>query len=233
MFKISIAATFLLSVFCGLLYGQKVNNISAKFERAIVDNSGRKITRGNIYYIAPQRIILHVEDPVKQHMLIANDTLLIYYPEENRAFRFLGENPFVMPLLYAFIGFFKEDYGLPKAGYKLDKSERKGDTLVVFWTLPKAAEDVLGKIAIGKTKETVVFIEVRDKDDHLRMRTDFKDYRKYSRGYFPSTVLSEQYFDDNRISESINFTNPEFDVELPKELIDFEIPDSLKIIETK
>jgi outer membrane lipoprotein-sorting protein len=215
------------------LYGLKIENISTHFERTIDDGSSRRITSGMIYYIANQRTLIFVDKPVEQRMLISGDTLLIYYPNENQAFRFIGENPFVMPMIYPFVGIYKDDYGLSESGYKIDSSIVRTDTLIIYWNMPKVGNIMPGKVIIARTKSSTAFIEIRDKNNKLQMRTEFREYHKYAGAYFPSLVLSEQYQGKGKVTETIRLENPEFGGALPESAIDFKIPDNLKIIESR
>lgn len=53
--------------------------------------------------------------------------LLIYYPEERRAFRFISRNRLMIPFAQSFIGLVREDSGLSGAGFFLLEKGENGE----------------------------------------------------------------------------------------------------------
>ena len=137
---------------------QKLDTISLKFERKVVQNGSTEMVTGIAYYQAPQRVFIEVQDPVNQIMLIDGGVMLIYYPVEKKAFRIKAKGAIPMPFVQGILSVMKDDYGLTEMGYKLARHEKKGDTLYTYWDPPRELES-LGEFVLGTVDGVLVYAE--------------------------------------------------------------------------
>jgi hypothetical protein len=77
-----------------------------------VRNDGEQPVRGTLYFQAPERVLIRVSEPTLQWSEFSGHTLLIYYPAEQRAFRFISRNRLLIPFARSFLGFLRPDFGL-------------------------------------------------------------------------------------------------------------------------
>ena len=225
---------FMLFPFCpDGVYGQILKNMSVAFTRTITKEASEEAVKGFIYYQAPKKIVLKVIEPVKQWMVFEGKTMLIYYPNEHRAFRFTSENPFAVPFFQAFTGAVREDFGLSEAGFTLFRNEMRGDTLFTYWEPPKQAKKFLGNTVTGLAKDRLVFMEVQDAEGKRLVRTTYHKHVKHGEAFFPLEVVSVQHQENGSVVEKIAYANPQFDVALPQEVMNFRIPMDAEVTEIK
>lgn len=232
----SVIILFILCSFCpDSVYTQTVRNISVKFTQTIIKEASNEVVKGNIYYQSQpsERTILKITEPITQWMVIEEKVMLIYYPNEQKAFRFTSENPFSLPFFQAFIGVVKDDFGLSEAGFTLARSEIKKDMLLTYWEPPKQAKKVLGNTIIGLRKDKLVFVEVQDAKGRKLAKTTYHNHFQYGERFFPLEVTSVQYQKDSSIVEKVVYTNPQFNVAFPQEVVDFKVPKGIKIKEIR
>ncbi len=201
---------------------QTPESVIVAFERAVVTGSAVDTTRGTIYFRAPARTVVTVTYPVHQWMSFDPAAMIIYYPEENRAFRFTSDNPFTLPFFQAFLALAKDDISLLESGFTLIKSEIRGDTLLTRWGPPETAKKQVGPALVRHVKNRLIAMEVHDTDGKAISRTTYGNHLEYHGMYFPLEIVSEYLTDQYR--EKIVYHHPQFDSKLPAEIIDFQLP---------
>jgi len=114
----------------------------------------------------PLWIYMDVQRPVRQVFTYRADTLLIYYPEENRGFLVYPSTPLDLPLMKVLWPLGISELGLlEKFGYRLTGTSSSAGVVSSTWscrgsTLTVTAEDGLMtgvKMQARKTTRTVVF----------------------------------------------------------------------------
>jgi len=220
----------MLFAFCpDRVYGQIVKNMSVGFTRTITKEASEEAVKGYIYYQAPEKTVVKVIEPVKQWVVFEGNTMLIYYPKEQKAFRFKSENPFSLPFFQAFLGVAKDAFGLSEAGFTLFGNEMKEDTLITYWEPPKQAKKVLGNTITGLAKDRLVFMEVQDANGKRLVMTTYHNHFQHGEAFFPLEIVSVKYQENNSIIETIVYYNPHFDVAFPREVMNFKIPADTEI----
>lgn len=210
---------------------QILNNIAVDFTRIITKDSSNEVVKGIIYYQADKRTILNVTEPLYQWMIFEDSIMLIYYPNEEKAFRFRSKNPFSLPFFQAFVGVIRNDFGLSEAGFSLAKSEIKGETLLSYWEPPKQLKKLFSNAIIGQTKDKLVFVEMQDPKGKKMMKTTYRNHFQYGKTFFPLEITSVIYQKGSSTVEKIVYANPQFNVPLPQEVVNFEIPANVEIKE--
>lgn len=228
----SVIILFILCSFCpDSVYAQTVKSISVEFTQTITKKASNEVVKGNIYYQSQpsERTILKITEPITQWMVIEDKVMLIYYPNEQKAFRFTSENPFSLPFFQTFIGVVKDDFGLSEAGFKLIRHEVKKDMLLTYWEPPKKAKKILGDTTLGMVKDRLVFMKVQDTKGKRLAKTTYRNHFQYGERFFPLEVISVQYQKDSSIVEKVVYANPQFNLALPQEVLSFKIPLDVEI----
>ncbi len=224
-----------LLVFCSFcsvsIHAQIVKSISVGFTRTIIKNEHKEVVKGNIYYqnLSSERVVLRVTEPISQWMVLEGKTMLIYYPNEQKAFQFSSENPFSLPFFQTFNGIGKDDLGLSEAGFKLVRHEVKENILLTYWQPPKQAKKVLGNTIIGMRKDRLVFVEVQNARGKRLVKTTYHNHFQYGDRFFPLEVVSTHYQKNSSIVEKIVYANPQFNVVLPQEVLNFKVPLDIEV----
>ena len=88
---------------------QKLDTIYLEFERKAVQGDTTEAVNGVAYYQSPGKVLIEVQEPVNQIMLINGSEMLIYYPVEKKAFRIKAKVPLPMPFVQSILSVFFDD----------------------------------------------------------------------------------------------------------------------------
>lgn len=215
------------------VYGQIGRTMAVEYTRAITEGRTAEVVKGKLFYQEPKRIVIKVTDPINQWMVLEDNKMLIYYPNEQKAFRFSSKPPFSLPIFQAFVGSIKNDLGLSGAGFKLVRHEVIGDTLLTYWAPPDKIKKIMGNTTVGQIKDVFSFIEVHNAKGEKLAKTTFNNHLKYNDTYFPMEITSISYQEKDSIIEKVTYSNPQFNVPLPQNITNFTLPTNVKIKEVE
>lgn len=211
--------------------GSVLSTAVADFQRECSDGPGTERISGIVYYQGPEKVLVQVQRPVNQIMVVTGNRLIIYYPDDNRAFRITSRGPVSLPFAQIFTSIAKEDYGLSDLGYVLANSEFRGDTLFTYWHPPVRAKNLLGESVLGEVYEKLVYVETRGPKGQLMSRSRLSEHLDLQGLYFPGEVLTEVHADFGISTERTVYENVELNVDLPEWVTGFSIPDSADVKE--
>lgn len=227
---------FLILLFAlnSVAYGtEKLDTISLKFERKVVQDDSTEIVKGIAYYQAPLKVFIEVNEPVKQIMVVDGEVMLIYYPVEQKAFRIKAKGLIPMPFIQNILSIMKDDYGLTETGYTLTKHERKGDTLYTYWTPPRKLKKYLGKFILGTADGVLVYAEAKNPKGKTAAKSFYKKHIELAGKQFPLEVRSEIFGGPKRTEEFVTYSEVEFNISLPDRVTSFKLPDSVPVDEVE
>lgn len=208
-------------------------NLVVNIERTVRSENKAETVKGLIFYQPPDDILLHVTEPVNQWIRFRDQSLLIYYPEHKQAFRILGNAPFTLLFFQAFVGVMQEGLGLTEMGFTLSRSEIRNDTLITYWLPPEKAKRMLGPVLIGMINDRISFMEVRNGKGKIIGRLNYGDYRKVSDVWLPLKISAFRVWGRDTTFETVTYSNPRMNVNLPQEVIDFKIPEDTEVREVR
>lgn len=212
---------------------QKLETISLKFERKVVQTNVNEIVKGIAYYQTPGRVFIEVLDPVKQIMLINGDVMHIYYPIEKKAFRIKAQGPIPMPFVQSILSAMKDDYGLTELGYTLDKHEKKDKTLYTYWKPPDKLKKHLGIFVLGTIDGVLVYAEARKPKEKAVAKSFYSKHIELAGKQFPLEVRSEIVEGKSHTEEFVSYSDVKVNISLPEEVTNFKIPDSIPVKEVQ
>jgi hypothetical protein len=224
------AAFLLLTLPIITVYSQTLKTINLEFTRTTEYENTKEIVKGNIYYDGTKTTVKTIE-PLSQWMILEENKILLYYPDEEQAIRIKSKNPTNLPFFQTFVGVVKEDYGLSELGFKLEESEIKGDTLFFYWSPPENAQKFLSQITLALENNKIVFTEVKDPHGKTAGKIIYENHFLYGTTNFPLEITTIKYSKTDTIIEKIVYSNPVFDKPLPPQVVNFNIPKEIKIKE--
>lgn len=189
-----------------------------------------EVVRGNLYLLAGPVVLFQVSSPVNQLMWVRRDTTDIYYPEERKLFRIISSD--TLPRHHSTISQlfnFDFEYQLHAAGFKVTKSENKGDTLLLHWKNPEVRAST--EIVTGSIGENFVLYRTSGRGWSLEVK--LWDYRNIDGKRYPHLMRSKLKKGKLTRIEELRLKEVEVDVALPSYLADFKIPKDaeVKIVE--
>lgn len=217
------------------LFCQVIETISVEFIREYKEDKKTEIIKGIINYQAPSKTFIKVTYPINQWMILNEMEMVIYYPDEKKAFRITTNisNAFSMPFFQAFLGVIKDDFGLSELGYSMYSYKVKDSVLTSCWNPPKNLSKLLGNIILEYTENKIINVELLNPKGKILSRSSYRNHILYGATYFPLEVCTTKNFISCSSIEKIIFKNPLFNSPLPKEVIGFKIPSDISVKEIK
>jgi outer membrane lipoprotein-sorting protein len=215
------------------IHAEAMQTLIIDFDRQLVEIDNREQASGTIYYLPPHKLTVVVDEPIHQWMLFGKKRLEIYYPDEQKAFRFNSAYPFQLSFFEAFIGVLSKDYGLSDLGYVLVHRSVTGDTITTTWKPPKPLAKALGEFILVYEKDKIIRAESKKVDGTITSRCTFGNHFEFKDIFFPFEITTIRFFESDSTVESILFSNPEFNGELPQHIIYFTIPSDAAIEESE
>ncbi len=225
--------TYLL---CTALHAAPLKTLSLDFTRELTENDKKETITGTLHYdVNAARVVVEVKEPLKQIMVVQAEVLEIYYPIENQAFRFIAKGRIPLPFVESIIQSTQAEHGLTAIGYSLDRHEIADGVLYTYWIPPKKAKDKLGAVILGSRNGKIISAEVKTPDGKLNAKSYYRNHTKLGDNYIPMEVTSSLYGPESEVLEHeyVVYSNPQLNPQPPPPILQFEIPKSAKVKETK
>lgn len=232
-FSIALLLTFLI---VHALHAAPLKTLSLDFKRELTENDKTERTAGTLHYDAEAaRVIVEVTEPLKQIMIVKGKVVEIYYPVENRAFRFTFEGRIPLPFVESILQSTQAEYGLTTIGYSLDRHEIADDVLYTYWTPPEKAKDKLGTVILGSRDGRLISVEVKTPDGQLAAKSLYRNHTKLGNSHIPMDVAFSLYSRKSEVLEyeRVIYSNPQLNAQPPNPTLQFEIPKSVTVKEVK
>lgn len=228
----SITRTILvLLVLGGLEYShcQIIKTVSVEFERELTKNEKVEKNEGRLYYQGSGMTVVRIKEPVDQWVIYEKNDMTIFYPEEKRAFRIMFKFPVSVPFFQALIGVTQEDFGLIDLGYVMSRYEREGTKLLAIWAPPQGASKYLGEFSLEYQDNKLISSEVKDPKGKTISKSIYRNHIRFGFYFVPMEIFTIHYSNSHRSSELVRFKNPNFNTPLPEEIVNFKIPNNIKM----
>ena len=231
-FIILLLACLLVDV----LYAVPLKTLSLEFTRELTENGETENIAGTLHYdVKAARVVVEVTQPVQQIMVVKDNVLEIYYPVEKQAFRFISEGRVPLPFVESIIQTTQAEYGLTAIGYTLDKHDVVEEVLYTYWKPPEKAKGTLGSVILGMHNDRLISAEIKNPAGYIIGRSRYENHSKIGIHYIPMTVTSSTYNAKSEViqHEQIIYNNPEVNSKTPNPMLNFTIPESVEVKESK
>jgi outer membrane lipoprotein-sorting protein len=212
---------------------QSLITLRAEFVRTTRDGSTTETVKGTLFYLPPARVILRVREPVSQWIVFETGSMLIWYPQAAKAFRFSERLPSVYGFASTFVGVPRADFGLANAGFTLVGSESRDGALLTRWKPPAGLARSIGTATIGSRDRSPYMLEVTDTGGKFLARVSYTSFVFYGSLSIPSHIELVQMERGALVSEEVVYSGHEFNVELPAEVVGFRLPAGVTLEETE
>ena len=232
-FPIVLLLMFLVA---SALHAAPLKTLSLDFTRELTENGKTEHIAGTLHYdVKAARVVVEVTKPVKQIMVAKDNVLEIYYPVEEQAFRFISEGRVPLPFVESIIQTTQAEYGLTAIGYTLDKHDVVEEVLYTYWKPPETAKDTLGSVILGMHNDRLISAEIKNPEGYMIGRSRYQNHSKIGINYIPMAVTSSTYNAKSEViqREEIIYSNPEVNAKTPNPMLNFTIPESVEVKESK
>lgn len=226
----------LIFFFVEVLSAAQLKTLSLAFTRELTENGKTENIAGTLHYdVKAARVVVEVAKPVKQIMVVKDNVLELYYPVEKQAFRFISEGRVPLPFVESIIQTTQAEYGLTAIGYTLDKHAVVEEVLYTYWKPPEKAKDTLGSVILGMHNDRLISAEIKNPEGYIIGRSRYQNHSKIGINYIPMTVTSSTYNAKSEViqHEQIDYSNPEVNTKAPNPMLNFTIPESVEVKESK
>ena len=103
--NLHVSMAFLLAFLnVDVLYAVPLEALSLDFTRDVTENEKMERIVGTLHYDTKSaRVVVEVNEPLKQIMVVKDKVLEIYYPVEKQAFRFISQGRIPLPFVESII----------------------------------------------------------------------------------------------------------------------------------
>jgi outer membrane lipoprotein-sorting protein len=210
--------------------GEIFKTFVAEFIREYSTQSKQETLKGKLFYEADSgKLLIEVDTPIHQWMILQGNETLIYYPETMLAFRIRSKAEAVMPFFKVILGCLKEDFGLSQQGYALAHYEKKGNVLLSTWSPPPQLSKLIGKAVLEYQANKIMRIEYQTPDGKLLSQAIFHQHVFFSGSYFPLEVSISYKTNQDSRAEKVVYVHPQFNAPLPGDVREFKIPAGAKV----
>ena len=219
---------------CTTLHAAPLKILSLDFTRELTEGDKKETTTGTLHYDVKQaRVVIEVTEPLKQIMVVQDKVLVIYYPVEKQAFRFIAKGRIPLPFVESIIQSTQAEHGLTAVGYSLDRHEIADDVLYTYWTPPKKVKDKLGTVILGSRDGKLISAEAKTSDGKLNAKSFYRKHTKLGDSHIPMEITSSLYGPKSEVleRERVVYSNPQLNPQPPVPILQFEIPKSVKVKE--
>lgn len=210
-----------------------VDNITTEFERNLKQGTNEETIEGVVYYQFPEKVIASIQKPLKQLISFDSTDIIIYYPVDSIAFKFISPYPVSFSFFETFVNILKEDFGVCDRGYTLKKHQTKKDTLITYWNPPSVLLKTASELKLVYVKNKIIYSELKNKEGETFLEAEYKDHLNYGEYYFPREINTKLKTEQYTILEKITYKNITFNDTLPKEIVNFTIPEGVEIEEIR
>jgi outer membrane lipoprotein-sorting protein len=201
--------------------------IGGNFEKVYIEGKRVERVKGIFIYEVPHYFFIKVDSPLTQIVYPKEDTLYVYYPEDNVCFKLLfSKLNFPLGMNYIFFQFMEGDTLFEKMNLLLIRKGIKNDTVITEWS---SQEKIKRSYLLKKYKNKLLRIKIKgsEKDNIDVFLKDYKELKENI--YFPSFIkISYRTFFRN-YEEKIKYTNLYLNKTLPDSIKKFKIPEETKI----
>lgn len=193
--------------------------------KAYIGDSLINESKGITIFDEKLNIYINIKKPIQQKFFYKGDTLILYYPNEGKAFYFSRYNPMNFSITQVVIGS-RENFDLSLYGYRFLMKKKVADTLNTYWVpeKDKSGSMIHFKILEGRLKS--IFVE---KGDSILLKTEYKNYVSKDEWSVPSKIVSYSYISSPETKEYVELSNIKFISAFPESLRNIKLPEGIKI----
>ncbi len=225
------ATFFFFFVTLSVINASTQNALRMDFIRYTSENGRVDTVRGQLWHYSSRHVALIVAHPLEQWMFLDSNHMILYYPKEKKAFRFVSKREFAMPFFQAFLSAREGRTALPEMGFTLKQNLEKGDTLYSLWEPPVKSRKEIGVARVGLLKGRLIVSEADDPNGNMLAESFFRNYQTKEGVSFPMEIEIHTNAGKRHMVEKTLFENLQPNTVLPGYIQDFQIPADAQIKE--
>jgi hypothetical protein len=206
---------------------QQFYRVKARYSLKYTDSKGNQILHMGVafYDLNTKKLVMKNGFPIREN-LVQTDTTVYTVRNEvfvgtTKAYALVELSIFHMALTGEL-----NNYGLDKAGYRLENVKSDKGLIITTWQPPEEAKESLGKILVSTREKKLYTIVFLDTNEKVIAKHFYRDYRNFNGFVFPAEVLKITY--KNNEEESFKLTkydNIKVNDNTDEEYYNYQIPE--------
>lgn len=230
---ISTAGLLLILILFSSFNDMNFEKIALKMISKSAKNGFTTRVEGEIYYSSNGKMITYFSYPAS-YITIANDKgeFIFFDQENNTVFQsqnaaFSSETSF----FYFFLNNKKTDLGLSDMGFHISNTAFEDGLIVTEWAPPIQIASQLGAIKIVHDRNDPIFMSYKDSNGMIIKKVYYYDYINMSGIAIPTSVTQIDYHSPiDSVITKISYSNVRLDNEVDDNLLNYQIPESAKVL---
>jgi outer membrane lipoprotein-sorting protein len=208
----------------------KIDNFQTRFERVIITEKSVERTSGILYFTVPGTVHAVVTYPVRQHLIVHDRMMTIYYPLEHKAFVIQSESLLELPFVNSFMLGLRRDFGLSELGFEMDFYRLYNDTLDTYWKPKHKNPSLQNRAMLRSIGKSLVSVETSDSSQSSSSVLLFDNFIETPLGKpmatsFTKTVNTPK----EQTKEQLTFDKLQFNTTFPDSIMKFQLPPNTTI----
>lgn len=202
-----------------------IHTLAVDFQRHRAPLAGESETAsGRLYYLGPDRLLIHVQQPLEQILEIEPGHLKVFYPKSQESFDILTAAQETLPFFTFFAIAQRGEAEISAAGYTISHHESRGDTLFTYWDPPRKLRNEAGQAVLVSLVGDILSIQLKDRNDQPITQYALTGWREVSGQRFPSRVVIEVLQGPSSGVETVDYATPVLNEPPPDWVATFQIP---------
>ena len=223
----------LFITFCFPLH---IETYNISFDRSVVEFDTIIDSYSGDLFSNKEFLFVDINFPINQNFIIRGSKTILYYPDEGKAISISTDSYPVVPFFYTLKAFSIEDFGLSKKGYILDSTQVSSDnkSIISYWTPPKEQSEYINKLELLIKQNNIVSLKSFNERNDMISSIQFYKINEYNKIFLPSEIKFTNRNAIGRVTtETIIINKMIINAPLPKEIMDFKLPDNIEIKEVE
>ena len=198
--------TIILFFFVNTFYAQEFYRFSADYSIKQSEVNGREVLKlGKVFYdINEKQIVMKNGFPIRE-IIVFNDTS-VYQIRNNKVF---NKSKIIAPIQFSIFHLaLKEkllNYGLDKAGYKLDTVKIDKGLVISIWNPPTKYQNIFGNVIVSTKEKQLFGIAFLNPSGKVVSKHLYRYYTQIKGFSFPTKVIRIKYSNGEEIFETTTY----------------------------
>ncbi len=198
--------------------------VTGNFNKIYVKNENVDKVTGRFYKSFPGPMSFVVKEPIDQIITYKADTMIVYYPSRNLAFKIKSMEGLIRDNGVT-MGLVESMKALQRMGYIFLKRSTHGDTIYSYWTHEKLKTNLL---IVYDRQQRVYKVSIRNDKNVELYRIQADNYIQIDTVYFPLKLVTVAKQDSDMFEFSNVKTIPVDS--LPEVIREGTLPDTVRVI---
>jgi hypothetical protein len=202
--------------------------LSVDFTKILNRDRGHDTVTGKIHSFE-NRMVISVTHPINQYMFIDSLSTFIYNIEERSAIQLQRKSRSFLPFFQTYVGFFGDGQAIPVMFFKIDKSRKSGDSLVMTWVPKDKKTGFNGRIETVHWKDRPLSTCSIDKKGRILTRMEFSNDSLLNGRHVPFRMLTYTISGTDTLREEVLFRNLHIGMPPPDSIKIMRIPSDVSV----